>query len=245
MWGEWERSEKLEFLGMALLTLLIESCGLVEAQQVRNGVKDVAYYLQPTEELKEWISGFKSDMELLRPQFMPCVVPPRPWTTPFDGGYHSPRANVRRSLVKRCSKGYLKELAHKSMPDVYEAINALQETRWKINGAMLTIVREIWEAGLEVKGLPSRNDTPLPGKPADIDSNPKALAAWKRAAGDVYRSNVRAGSKRIQAAKIRLVADKFAYYAAIWFPMQLDFRGRCMPSRCFSTRRATISPRCF
>lgn len=224
-WSGWERSEKIH-LGMALLTLLIESVGLVDKQMMANGNRNTPYYLVAKPDLIEWINEFNADRELMSPRFMPMIVPPIPWENTHGGGYYDPRLFKRLTLVKKASKSYLKELDFKPMPEVYAAVNALQETAWKINGPMLTVVNEIWDAGLEVKGLPSRFDKPLPAKPADFETNKNARATWKGEAGEVYRSNVRAGSKRLQTAKIKFLAEKFAPEAAIYFPVQLDFRGR-------------------
>jgi DNA-directed RNA polymerase len=107
--------------------------------------------------------------EVFCPLLLPMIAPPRDWTNPTNGGYFDKR--LRRKLVKARSKGYQQELFHKDMPEVYRAVNALQATAWKVNGAMHTVVKEIWEAGLEVKGMPSRLDLPLPAKPEATTSD--------------------------------------------------------------------------
>lgn len=224
-WDKWESSERVH-LGMALITLLRETLGLVEAQIMPQGKHNTPYYLVATPDLLEWVSKFNADQELLSPRYMPMVVPPIRWENPHSGCYYDPRLSHRLTLVKKGSKGYLRELAFKEMPLVYQAVNTLQETAWKINNPMLTVINEIWDAGLEVKGLPSRFDKTLPGKPADFETNKDAKTKWKMEAGEIYRSNVRATSKRVQTAKIKYLAEKFAPEASIYFPIQLDFRGR-------------------
>jgi DNA-directed RNA polymerase len=107
---------------------------------------------------------------------------------------------------------------------VYRAVNALQATPWKVNGDA-HVVKEIWEAGLEVKGMPSRFDIPLPAKPADFDDNKEARDVAEAGRGNLPL-NQRASSKRMLTAKVMYVAEKFAAEPAIYFPIQLDFRGR-------------------
>lgn len=224
-WDKWSSSERLH-LGVALLSLLIENVGLVGYQLIQEGRRKSVTYLVACPDLTEWINDFNAEHELMSPRHMPMIVPPRTWTDPYTGSYFDPRLSRRLTLVKRGSKGYLRELSFMEMPQVYQAVNTLQETPWKINNPMLTIINEIWDSGLEVKGLPSRNDRPLPAKPTDFDTNTDARNTWKKGAGDIYRSNVRDGSKRLQTAKIKFLAEKFAPEASIYFPVQLDFRGR-------------------
>jgi DNA-directed RNA polymerase len=221
-WSKWDRTDKLH-LGSKLIDIFIESVGLVQLLR-KKSFKDTTIYLEPTEELTKWIMDYKATSEVLCPMLLPMIAPPRDWTNPTDGGYYDKR--LRRKLVKSRSKGYQKELWHREMPTVYRAVNALQATPWRVNAAMHTVVKEVWEAGLEVKGMPSRLDLPLPTKPADFDTNNASRATWRKQAGDIFRHNQRAASKRMLTAKVLYVADKFAPEPAIYFPVQLDFRGR-------------------
>lgn len=219
----WPKVDKVH-LGSALINMFCETTAFAEVVDVKNGGKGMIKMLKSTEAWQRWIEKCKARSELLCPTFMPMIVPPKPWTTPTSGGYWGPW--FKPKLVKSRFKGYLQELHNREMPAVYQAVNALQDTAWRVNGAMLTLVQELWEAGLEVKGMPSRHDTPLPPKPADNESNAAAKTEWKKRAGDIYRSNMKAGGKRMQVAKIMYLADKFAPEQAMWFPVSMDFRGR-------------------
>jgi DNA-directed RNA polymerase len=221
-WSKWTHTDKLH-LGSKLIDIFIESVGLVRLLR-KKSFKDTTIYLEPTEELTQWIMDYKSKSELFCPMLLPMIAPPRDWTNPTDGGYYDGR--LQRKLVKSRSKGYQKELRHREMPTVYRAVNALQATPWRVNAAMHTVVKEVWEAGLEVKGMPSRLDLPLPTKPTDFDTNNESRATWRKQAGDIFRHNQRAASKRMLTAKVLYVADKLSAEAAIYFPIQLDFRGR-------------------
>lgn len=225
-WAKWEQTDKLH-LGCKLIDLFIENVGLVElAEKGAEGRlrKRSLIYLKPTEELSNWIMQYKEASELFTPKHLPMVCPPKPWVSPEEGGYFHKRLQCK--LVKVPSKGYQKELRFLDMPVVYDAVNALQATPWKVNAGMHTVVKELWEAGLEVKGFPARLDIPLPAKPSDSDTNKEAYYRWKKNAGNIFRANLKAGCKRIQTAKILMLADKFLPEPAIWFPVSLDFRGR-------------------
>jgi len=54
----------------------------------------------------------------------------------------------------------------------------------------------------------------------------RAWRAWRRMAHAVHEFNAKAKSRRLQAAKAMWVADMFEKDDALYFPHQLDFRGR-------------------
>lgn len=226
-WIKWKQSDKLH-IGLKLVDLFMESVGLVRINRLRQDGQ-VKLYLEPTDELNQWIVQFSARSELMSPFWLPMIHPPKPWTSPFEGGYYQRR--LQRPLIKTRTVGYLDEMKFRDMPVVYEAVNALQSVPWKVNAAMLEMVCNLWDSGLEVKGMPARQDHPMPVKPADIDTNAEARQYWKMIAGDNYRENLSNASKRIQTATILWLAKRFSEEKAIWFPVQLDFRGRmyCVP----------------
>lgn len=181
--------------------------------------------LRPTEKLMDWLEKQHARCELLNPIHMPMVVEPQPWVSPFKGGYLTSKV----WLVKGVSKEYMQELAETPMPDVYDALNAVQSTRWQINRPVLEVARQVWEAGSSLGDLPRRDDLPLPPRPDDIATNEQALMDWKRKAAAVYEENARQRSKRIAMSQVLWVAEKFADEEAIWYPHNLDFRGRVYP----------------
>jgi DNA-directed RNA polymerase len=122
------------------------------------------------------------------------------------------------------------------MPLVYEALNAIQATAWKINSNVLAVMREAWEAGGGIGDLPRRELEPLPPFPVAVDrmdwwkqENPDAFKAWKRKRADTYELNARTTSKRVAAAQKIALAIRFESEQAIYFLHSLDFRGRIYP----------------
>ena len=85
-WEPWPATDKMH-LGKLCIDLLIESTGFVELVQIPKGKDQTVYYLLPTQETLNWLEKQHQHLELLSPTFMPMVVKPKEWTTPFDGGY--------------------------------------------------------------------------------------------------------------------------------------------------------------
>jgi len=69
----------------------------------------------------------------LSPAYEPCVVPPRDWRSPFNGGYHSKEVSNRLNMVKVRNKKHLKRLSYAQMPEVYDSINGLQRVGWQVH----------------------------------------------------------------------------------------------------------------
>lgn len=223
-WERWSRTDRLH-VGVKLLDILIQTIGLVEVVSNSTHSKQATKYVRALPETLEWIERKNEVTSMLRPVFEPMVVPPRDWTTPFDGGYLS--SNIKPlKMVKTKNHAYLEELRHIDMPIVYEALNAIQRTPWKINRRVLEVMQQLWEVGATVSCLPLRDGLPLPPKPYDIDTNEEAKKSYRIEAARTYQRNLSLLGKRISFNMTLQVADRYAEYEAIYFPYQLDFRGR-------------------
>ena len=231
----WTATEKFQ-TGMILTRLFVESTGLVEFEDRYEKKKHYKNVI-PTQELVEWIEHTNEKLEVMQPFFLPMVCPPKNWTGILDGGYISPYLK-KNKLVKNNNKDYLKKLATATMPRVYEAINHIQATPWRINTKVLDIVRGLWEIGRAVAELPDREDEPLipypyPDKDSKEDSytdeEKEVIKKWKRDTYEIHKRNVQKRSIRILVAQILRIANQFSQYDKIWFPYQMDFRGRIYP----------------
>lgn len=219
--------EKL-LLGTLALELLIEATGLfvLDTKPRRVGK---AYYLRPSEAVRKWMVQQHGRSALLDPLLMPMVVRPRRWRTPRTGGYLRRLYGSRDMLVKNHDKRYQDQLWQADLSLVYEALNHIQETPWRINRKVLEVMREAWDGGGAFAGLPPRRDKPLPGKPVDFETDEDAQLRWKREAAMVHGENARLFSQRLQMQQRIWLADKFVDERAIWFPHHMDFRGRVYP----------------
>lgn len=228
-WQSWTQRDRL-LVGNALIDLTIQHTGLVGHKMVTVEGKKRRLLL-PTDTTMEAIKDLNAFKEILKPDFYPCVVPPRDWVSPYDGGYHSHHIRPL-TMVKTDNHNYLSELKHFDMPQVYGAVNAMQRTGFKVNTFILDVLREIWSTGIDLPSLPASENYPIPTKPRDIATNKEARTAWKREAVIIHTENNRLDSKRLLLRKTIEVADKFKDEPAIYMVYQLDFRGRayCVPN---------------
>lgn len=231
----WGSTEKYQ-TGMILTRIFIESTGLCEFEDVYKGKKHLKYVI-PTPELVTWIENMNEKLEVMQPFFLPMVCKPKEWTSLLDGGYISPYLR-KNKFIKNNSRDYLKKLETATMPKVYEAVNHLQDTAWQINNRVLAVAKELWEIGRQVAEMPDREDEPLIPYPfPDKDSKEDAyteeeqevIKKWKRETYGIHKRNVRKRSLRILTSQILRIADDFKEYEKIYFPHQMDFRGRVYP----------------
>ena len=222
-------SEKVA-IGSKLVELAIEATGLWALEKTPRS-RGFAYTVRPTETLQDWLDKQHARCALLEPIQLPMVVRPRRWRSPTYGGYLTPRpGNI---LIKQRNKAYHEELRNVEMQDVYDAVNHIQDTPWKINRPVLDVMDAVWNSGGCLGGLPQRHDEPLPEKPEDIDHNEEAKVAWKREAATIYAKNAALVSGRVAVHQGLWVARKFAAEDRIFFPHELDFRGRVYPIPVF------------
>lgn len=223
------------YIGMKLVELFAEATGMIELHiEVARGKR--TSYIRGTEVILKWLEQAHDSAALFLPVWLPMVHPPRPWSGPKDGGYLTDIGG-RADLVRTRNRAYKRELEQADMPEVYRALNAIQETPWRINVPVLEVMRDAWAAGGGLGGLPDRELAELPAQPALLVTDPDyykehhadEFKAWKRSRAAVYEENARGMSRRLAAAQKINLAEKFKDEAAIYFPHNMDFRGRCYP----------------
>jgi len=137
------------------------------------------------------------------------------------------------NLFKSRNRAFLEEMTNRAddMPEVYQAINTMQNTAFTINKKVYQVANTIFGNGSIVGKLPSTEDMPLPPKPKDISTNPVSRKEWKQKASIVHNYNATLKSKRLLITKLLGVADTYENEPEIYFPLQYDFRSRlyCVP----------------
>lgn len=222
-WGTWSPTEAVH-VGIKMLEIVIQSTQLVELK--RYGAGNAAADVEMVHLSDFWVKkmaqrGFS--LAGIAPVYQPCVVPPKPWTGVVGGGYW---AKGRRPLplIRLGSKSAVARYEDVYMPEVYDAVNIVQNTPWKVNKKVLDVVNMVEKL----------NNTPIddipqmePLKPEDYaGETEEELKAWKKAAAGIYRREKARQSRRLSLSFIVNQANKFSQFKAIWFPYNMDWRGR-------------------
>ena len=87
----WTNVERLH-MGVKMISYL-ENIGLIRHQNRKTGQNKTVTYVEATAKIIEEIKNFNIRNELLHPSYMPMLMPPRDWTTPYTGGYYGKKFN--------------------------------------------------------------------------------------------------------------------------------------------------------
>ena len=222
-WGTWSPTEAVH-VGIKMLEIVIQSTQLVELK--RYGAGNAAADVEMVHLSDFWVKkmaqrGFS--LAGIAPVYQPCVVPPKPWTGVVGGGYW---AKGRRPLplIRLGSKSAVARYEDVYMPEVYDAVNIIQNTPWKVNKKVLDVVNMVEKLNnTPIEDIPQME----PLKPEDYaGETEEELKAWKKAAAGIYRREKARQSRRLSLSFIVNQANKFSQFKAIWFPYNMDWRGR-------------------
>ena len=230
-------------LGMQLLAVLVETTDFFVFQEVSEDGKTQPLQLVPPGVCLKAIAHAADKNVRLAITYVPTIIPPKPWTSMWDGGYYG-ALSQNKTLMRyipyarssQTRKLYTSRLNELDLSSVYSAVNAIQATAYRINKPVLDILKYYLSIGGGIAGLaetkPLEQLPRFPHAYEDIKEDEELLKAFKahkkKMVEVVHKENQRKG-KALRAVMILKTAEDFAKYDSIWFPMNIDFRGRVYP----------------
>ena len=165
---------------------------------------------------------------------LPTIIPPRHWSSPYDGGYYGASC-LQTQLIRlnvlggtEAVKTYTSKLAMVDLGNIYAALNAMQDTPFKINKDILHTLKEIYASGGVLGGVPRTEPfEKLPRLPEDATK--EQIQEHKKKAVGIYKQEEARKSKALRCLVAIKTAERFAEYDSIYFPWNVDYRGRCYP----------------
>lgn len=230
-------------LGMQLLAVLVETTDFFVFQEVSEDGKTQPLQLLPTDVFLKAIANAEDKSISLAITYVPTIIPPKPWTSMWDGGYYG-ALSQNKTLMRyipyarssQTRKLYTSRLNELDLSSLYSAVNAIQATAYRINKPVLDILKYYLSIGGGIAGLaetkPLEQLPRFPHAYEDIKEDEELLKAFKahkkKMVEVIHKENQRKG-KALRAVMILKTAEDFAKYDSIWFPMNIDFRGRVYP----------------
>lgn len=227
-WQGWSQRDKLA-VGYALLLLFRDSTGLVVAP------KD-SKFVDPSPALVEEYEKAVATRPLDFMLYKPMVVPPRPWTEAhlFRGGYLSTKLTRRYPIIKGARKRDILRMTSMDWSQVLPAINAIQETAWRINTKVLDVIEWLmFEKGGGRAGLPNADPTELPPSPEGYGVDERITKEHNHKCFLIHSANREEISKRLSVLSVIAISRQFRNFKQIYFPHNLDTRGRAYPLPAF------------
>ncbi|XP_021739363.1 DNA-directed RNA polymerase 2, chloroplastic/mitochondrial-like [Chenopodium quinoa] len=159
--------------------------------------------------------------------YMPMLVPPEKWTGYDKGAYLVLRSFVMRTHGSKNQRVAVRTASEEQLKSVFEALDTLGNTKWRVNKKVLSIVDRVWANGGRLADLVDRDDVPLPEKPDTEDES--ELKAWKWKVRSVKKENRERHSQRCDVELKLAVARKMKDEEGFFYPHNVDFRGRAYP----------------
>lgn len=229
---KWDKQDLMQ-LAASLINIIITTTNYFEYNQ-----QGTALHIQPTQSLLDAWSTNEDNVVANSYRLCPTIIPPKPWTTYDDGGYYGELQSISTLLRFHdqrtvFGKKYLKKLGQMELTGVRKAINSIQATPWKINKKVLAVMQDVMELGGGRAGIPYINEAPkpmvLPNAPTE-----EQLKEYRKVMVGYYKDETRRKSLALRALRNINLAKEYAKYDKIYFPCNMDFRGRVYPIPNFS-----------
>lgn len=231
-WVKYEKSAVVN-LGLDILYILIQSTDLIKTSEANDRVK----FLEPTQILldtyrynADYISQFITDCT-------PTIIKPKKWNDLSQGGYYG--AMAKRLHFMRIShivgktkvvKSYIKKIRDIDLSKIYSAVNAIQETPYRINKDMYEVIEAIINQGGGLAGIASME----PHEPEPTRKFKETKQEYGKRFHEWLEIELSRRSKAIRALRLFRYAKDFKGYENIYFPCNIDFRGRIYPIPLFN-----------
>lgn len=169
-----------------------------------------------------------------------CLAPPVPWTSVFEGGYHTERAQRGHLFLKRTKhqtrkarQAQLREATIGNMPRVFQAANYLQSIPYVVDAGTFETIRQVWETGGGALGVPTKTFMDKPefpfaeawAKAEAAEEELEVFNAWKRRVHRWHTASTKHRAAQRDFGALYRVVSKHAGQQC-WFPVHVDSRGR-------------------
>ena len=186
---------------------------------------------------KQWlIDTWEKNVDIMAHasyKYCPMVVEPRPWKSIWDGGYYD--VLTRKTHLLRVEwefsntymEQYKRRLNRMDLSYLFRVVNTLQSTPFKINERILHVATCILNGHGGIAGIDSTD--PMPEMPRLENATKEEEKEYRYKLMLMYKAE-RARQSRLLRLSVTLgAAKKFSKYERIYFPWNMDYRGRLYP----------------
>mmetsp|Transcript_30849 Transcript_30849/g.45618 ORF Transcript_30849/g.45618 Transcript_30849/m.45618 type:complete len:1037 (+) Transcript_30849:104-3214(+) len=251
---EWEISTRMK-VGGALIQILLDkakvesSNGKTEKAFSHHKVfvhqtKQLGLLLMHDDILKTIMEDSHDSKLPISSYQKPMVVPPKKWVSPREGGYYWLKSNIMRTDGSKLQQ---EALWRADLSVVCDGLDVLSSIPWKINSNVFRVAKECWNSKIVIGDIPLQERLEVPPKPPRPDYFPQKISdktseAYKENKKEIeayryaYLKHNRMKQKNMDLISLQCSAvlkldqaEKFESFNEIFFPYNLDFRGRAYP----------------
>lgn len=230
--GPWSDAQRA-LAGRWLVDVLLKGDVFIRLDPEEGG-RDSNGSITITAEALEYSEAMTRHLLEAHPVPLPLLKAPKPWkglknAIECNGRFYDIPL-VRKEGCKVTNAQLSKAIKEGRMDGVFEALNAIQSVTWSINETVAEMIRWAHTNNVEVEGLPSKQDVPLPAPLSDEEYEAMTEEAKRLRRRDI------AGKKEKNRSLIgeRNTLDRDLSIASIlvskgnrfWTPYNMDYRGR-------------------
>ncbi|XP_075474300.1 DNA-directed RNA polymerase 3, chloroplastic-like [Primulina tabacum] len=172
------------------------------------------------------LDGLDTTVKHMIIPYVPMLVPPKKWKGYDKGGYLFLPSYMMRTRGSRQQQDAVRAVPAKQLQKVYEALDTLGNTKWRVNNRILSVVESIWASGGNIAGLVDCKDVPIPEL---LSVDLLEVKKWKWNVRKAKKINQERHSQRCDTELKLSVARKMKDEEGFYYPHNLDFRGRAYP----------------
>jgi DNA-directed RNA polymerase len=184
--------------------------------------------------------------EIIRksPVYQPRTEAPVDWKDFYANVAEDDRTLAGAPLFRTHNKDTISSARHAvrtgTMKPALRGLNVLQSVPWKINGWLLDVLIDCYNAGIKVEGLPARELMAVPPKLSQEEwkkLDPRARRVRARTRKGRVNANKAIKSDTMQLMEDIEIAQRFAPVPAFYTPMSMDWRSRVYGLTHFNFQR--------
>ncbi|EMG46746.1 RPO41 DNA-directed RNA polymerase [Candida maltosa Xu316] len=179
-------------------------------------------------EISKCLTG-TSFTESIQPQALPMLVKPKPWASFYGGGGLFTKSGLVRMRDAPETEAYVKAASKRgNLDEVFKGLNVLGSTPWTVNSKVFDVISHYWNIGEEFLSIPPvLNEAKFPSELPE-NADPKEKLERSKL---VYKSLREFASSRSQRCdhNYKLEIARGFIGEKLYFPHNLDFRGRAYP----------------
>jgi DNA-directed RNA polymerase len=189
-------------------------------------------------EVRQTLVKIKDYLAETSPTLGPCVERPLPWNGNTGGGWHTPRMRKAHRYLVKAHASARPAVAAADLSIPCAAVNALQNTAWRVNKRVLEVVLAVAKTRHSLGEIETQVEPPKPERMPWMDAElpngmtpeqEAQLRAWKRAMVSWYEEVKLRGTKFGRFYTATRQALMFKDYPELFFVYFLDSRGRAYP----------------
>ena len=215
---------------VTFLLYTMEETGIIKIS-TNNSKYPIIEPSEEVESLMEKCKEFQIDEAYKK---CPLIIPPLPYSKEQAGGYYGALQGCNSLLRLRRSpsifqQSYLKQLRHIDMDDVYNVLNSIQQTAWKVNNKILDVLDGFATREVSIDCIPMFHQVELPLVDNWDELSTDQKNEIKKQRFLIHKSNVKNASIFSRFKATITGAKEFSVYDKFYHAWNMDWRGRIYP----------------